>query len=330
MRKLLPASHRHWKLLPTGRIARGTKPALSTLVHLHVSLSLDLFKFALLFSTLYAAFGVASPFLPELLSLHGADPERLGLTLSLATTIRLISAPLAGRIADRFHALRIVLAICAALGGAAALVFLPAVGFPVLLLAALLHAATLAPTTVLADALALSAATTSSPTRFRFEYGWVRGLGVARIHFGLSDDRADHPGLTKIDAKLEATAIVRRSAPRPQCARSRFRARLQRSPNRRTVSRYWWCDQVGCPTDSPAPSCNMDFGAGPLGDLGVIQGGSDRRAIDALRFVRRLITVNVRCALQSDCRRLSQRFVAKGRHKPTSFTKGLNDTFGNA
>ena len=91
-------------------------------------------------------------------------------------------------------ALRIVLAICAALGGAAALVFLPAVGFPVLLLAALLHAATLAPTTVLADALALSAATTSSPTRFRFEYGWVRGLGVARIHFGLSDDRADHPG----------------------------------------------------------------------------------------------------------------------------------------
>jgi hypothetical protein len=71
----------------------------------------------------------------------------------------------------------------------------------------------------------------------------------------------------------------------------------------------------------------MYFCAGPLGDLGVIQGGSDRRAIDALRFVRRLITVNVRCALQSDYR---QRFVAKGRHKPTSFTKGLNDTFGNA
>ena len=85
-----------------------------------VSLSVDLIKFGLLFSTLYAAFGVASPFLPELLSLHGVDPERLGLTLSLATTIRLFSAPLAGRIADRHHALRIVLATCAALGGAAA------------------------------------------------------------------------------------------------------------------------------------------------------------------------------------------------------------------
>src|SRR5205085_6419869 len=74
-----------------------------------VSLPVDLLKFALLFSTLYAAFGVASPFLPELLSLHGLNPERLGITLSFATTIRLVSAPLAGRIADGCHALRIVL-----------------------------------------------------------------------------------------------------------------------------------------------------------------------------------------------------------------------------
>jgi len=83
-----------------------------------VSHSVDLPKFALLFLSLYAAFGVASPFLPELLTLHGVSPERLGLILSLATTIRLISAPLAGRIADRYHALRIVLATCAALAGA--------------------------------------------------------------------------------------------------------------------------------------------------------------------------------------------------------------------
>ena len=98
-----------------------------------MSLPVDLLKFALLFSTLYAAFGVASPFLPELLSLHGLNPELLGLTLSLATTIRLISAPLAGRIADRRHSLRIVLATCAALGGVAALVLFSsgciAVGF---------------------------------------------------------------------------------------------------------------------------------------------------------------------------------------------------------
>ena len=111
-----------------------------------MSRSVHLFKFALLFSALYAAFGLASPFLPEFLSLHGVGPERLGLALSLATTIWPISAPLAGRIADRLHALRIVLAICAAMAGAAALVFLPAFGFPVLLFVALLHAVMLAPT----------------------------------------------------------------------------------------------------------------------------------------------------------------------------------------
>jgi len=149
-----------------------------------VSLSVDLLKFALLFSTLYAAFGVASPFLPELLSLHGVDPERLGLALSLATTIRLISAPLAGRIADRCHALRIVLATSAALGGAAALLLLPAVGFPTVLLVVLLHAAMLAPTAVLADALALWAAAIASAKSSRFEYGWVRGLGSLAFVLG--------------------------------------------------------------------------------------------------------------------------------------------------
>ena len=68
--------------------------------------------------------------------------------------------------------------------GAAALVFLPAFKFPVLLFVALLHAAMLAPTSVLADALALSAATASSNTRFRFEYGWVRGLGSLAFILG--------------------------------------------------------------------------------------------------------------------------------------------------
>src|SRR4029078_3111241 len=94
------------------------------------------------------------------------------------------SAPLAGRIADRYHALRIVLATCAALGAATALAFLPAVGFPTVLLVALLYAATLAPTTVLADALALWAAATNSTERFRFEYGWVRGLGSLAFILG--------------------------------------------------------------------------------------------------------------------------------------------------
>ena len=69
------------------------------------------FRFTLLFSSLYVAFGVASPFLPAFLYSRGLTAEQVGLALSLAMTVRLISGP---RIADRLHALRIVLAICAA------------------------------------------------------------------------------------------------------------------------------------------------------------------------------------------------------------------------
>ena len=64
----------------------------------------DLLRFALLFSVLYLGFGVASPFLPAFLSLRGVTPEQLGLVLSLATTIRLVSGPIAGRMADRLRA----------------------------------------------------------------------------------------------------------------------------------------------------------------------------------------------------------------------------------
>jgi hypothetical protein len=45
--------------------------------------------FALLFSALYMAFGVASPFLPAFLSSRGLAAEQVGLALSLAMTVRL-------------------------------------------------------------------------------------------------------------------------------------------------------------------------------------------------------------------------------------------------
>jgi PPP family 3-phenylpropionic acid transporter len=144
----------------------------------------DLLRFALLFSALYLAFGVASPFLPAFFSSRGLAPEQVGLALSLATTIRLLSGPFAGRLADRLHALRAVLAICTAMAGLMALGLVPAQGFLLLLVVSLLHAAMLAPTTVLADALALGAASPPGVARPRFEYGWVRGAGSAAFIVG--------------------------------------------------------------------------------------------------------------------------------------------------
>src|SRR5262249_27966413 len=100
------------------------------------------------------------------------------------TTARLIAGPLAGRGADRTHALRGIFAAattCAALFGLASLA---AHSFAPLLIAVLLLSATLAPAAPLADALTLAAAEPRQRKR-RFEYGWVRGAGSAAFIAGL-------------------------------------------------------------------------------------------------------------------------------------------------
>ncbi|HEX2229165.1 MAG TPA: MFS transporter [Candidatus Binatia bacterium] len=142
-------------------------------------------RFVLLYAAMYAGFGVASPFLPSFLSERGLSPENIGFLLSAGTAVRLLTAPLAGRIGDLIQALRIVLIICIALAAAVTLSYLPAHGFWLLLGVSLLHAASLAPTTVLADALALGSALPPASSGQRgFEYGWVRGVGSAAFICG--------------------------------------------------------------------------------------------------------------------------------------------------
>jgi len=134
---------------------------------------------------MYAAFGVASPFLPAFLSARGLLPEQLGLVLGTGTAVRLLTAPLAGRIGDLIQALRVVLIVCAALAASVTLGYLAGHGFWILLGMNLLHAASLAPITVLADALALGSASPAPSGRRGFEYGWVRGTGSAAFIVGI-------------------------------------------------------------------------------------------------------------------------------------------------
>ena len=134
---------------------------------------------------MYAAFGVASPFLPAFLSARGLSPEQLGVVLSAGTAVRLLAAPLAGRIGDLIQALRVVLVVCIALAASVTLGYLVGHGLWILLGMNLLHAASLAPITILADALALgSASPPPSSGRRGFEYGWVRGTGSAAFIVG--------------------------------------------------------------------------------------------------------------------------------------------------
>ena len=77
-------------------------------------------RFIALYGMLYCAFGFASPFLPAFLAERGLAPDTLGLVLAAGTAVRLISGPLAGRLADVLHAFSFELAAFAA-GAAAAL-----------------------------------------------------------------------------------------------------------------------------------------------------------------------------------------------------------------
>src|SRR5918999_2667018 len=98
-------------------------------------------RFILLYAAMYAAFGVASPFLPSFLSARGLRPEQLGLLLGAGTAVRLLTAPLAGRIGDMTQSLRIVLAVCVALAASVTPGYLAAHRFWILLGVSLLHAA---------------------------------------------------------------------------------------------------------------------------------------------------------------------------------------------
>ncbi len=132
-------------------------------------------RFLALYAALFAAFGVASPFLPGLLQQDGLHASSIGIVLASGTAIRLLAGPLGGRLADRLAKPSRVLAGFAAASALVAILYAPARGLTALLCVSVAHAAMLAPLTPVADALALGSAL--QPPGFR--YGWVRGAGSA-------------------------------------------------------------------------------------------------------------------------------------------------------
>ncbi|MCJ2036118.1 MFS transporter [Methylobacterium sp. J-068] len=131
--------------------------------------------FVFLQGSLYAAYGMVSPFLPSLLGERGLTASEIGIVLAAGTLARLVAGPLAGRAADRLDATRAVLGCGAASAGFLAFATLFGHGFPSLLALGLAQAVALAALAPLADALTLAAVTREGA----FAYGWVRGAGSA-------------------------------------------------------------------------------------------------------------------------------------------------------
>jgi MFS transporter, PPP family, 3-phenylpropionic acid transporter len=151
---------------------------------LRAGVPIGLIPFIILYGTLYASFGLISPFLPVLLEKRELHPNEIGLILALSTAFRLVSGPTAGRIADALNALRAVFACCALAAAATALGLIGSGGFMATAIVSLLYAALLAPLTTTADALTLAAAGPGDEEERRFEYGWVRGCGSAAFIVG--------------------------------------------------------------------------------------------------------------------------------------------------
>jgi hypothetical protein len=94
----------------------------------HARRSTALPRFLLLYAAMYAAFGVASPFLPTFVRARGLSAAQLGLVLGADTAVRSLTAPPAGCTGDVLQGLRAVLVVCTALAAAATLGYLPAHG----------------------------------------------------------------------------------------------------------------------------------------------------------------------------------------------------------
>lgn len=139
------------------------------------------FSYFLLYVALYGAFGVASPFWPKYFESRSLTSEQIAMALGAGLLVRLAAGPAAGLLADRLQSMRLVLAVCAGLAATAASALSSASSFQVLFILIVLQAAALAPTTSLADGLAVHAAKAPGA---RFKYGWLRGSASAAFVFG--------------------------------------------------------------------------------------------------------------------------------------------------
>jgi len=128
-----------------------------------------------LYTALYCAFGVVSPFLPAYFEDQGLTSQEIAFVIGLGTAIRLASGPLIGRLADRQRRWRGTLSVCAAGAGVMALAYLPVGSFGPILLVSLIQSAFLAPLAPIADAMALSASLPTTGKGFDIVFDTVGG-----------------------------------------------------------------------------------------------------------------------------------------------------------
>lgn len=129
-------------------------------------------RMALLFCAPMLVNGIALPFFPVWLNTLSMSDLEIGIILSLPMFVRVLTAPVAGIIADRLGDRAIVLVWSAGLGLLTALALFLSPGFWPVLIVYTLQGAVYAPFVPIADAIALSGV-----RRWGFDYGRMRVWG---------------------------------------------------------------------------------------------------------------------------------------------------------
>ncbi len=141
---------------------------------------------ALLYAAQFFAFGVILPFLPAVLAARGLGPAEVAAVLAVGSAVRLVGAPLGGRLADALGSPRLVMAVGAATCALGAAGFALASGLLALLAVQVVTSAAISPVVPLSDAASVAAA-----RRFGFDYGRVRAAGsIAFILAALAGGQA--------------------------------------------------------------------------------------------------------------------------------------------
>ncbi|MDB5413530.1 MAG: transporter [Rubritepida sp.] len=136
-------------------------------------------SFALIFGAQFLGFGAMMPFLPAILADGGLTSGQVGAVMAAGSLVRLIAAPLGGRLADRAGDVRRVLAAASLIAAACAAGYGLAAGLALLLAVQVLHSIAVAPVVPLSDALAVGAVRAGN-----FDYARVRAAGSITYIFG--------------------------------------------------------------------------------------------------------------------------------------------------
>lgn len=136
-------------------------------------------SFALIYGAQFLGIGAMMPFLPAILAEGGLTSGQVGGVMAAGSIMRLLAAPLGGRIADGAGDARVILAAAALVAAAGAAGFGLAAGLALLVAVQVAHSIAMAPVIPLTDALAVGAVRMHG-----FDYARVRASGSVTYILG--------------------------------------------------------------------------------------------------------------------------------------------------